>query len=446
MGTAIYVRLSEDKTGEAAGVERQETEARALAQSRGWEVTRVYADNDLSATTGVARPAFEALLRDRPSRVVVYHVDRLIRLSSDLERVIALGVNVHAVHSGHVDLSNPAGRAVARTITAWSTYEGEQKAVRQRSSNRQRAERGISVWSRRPYGFDRAGREVFVVEHEADVIRDMAARVLAGDTLASIVRGLNDKGILNSEGRPWNLTTAKRTLLSPRLAGRLAYNGTVYPAAHPAILDEDVADRLSARLTDPRRRTATSTRTKHLLSGLAICGRCGTKMFATSNTSGTTGQTNLVLRCTECYLTRQMRQTEDFVRAVITKRLSLPDVADLLVSTEDVTDLREQIASLRERRDALTVLLAQGSISPAVAREQIDGLNASLRPLESRLDALTGESPLKGIADAPDPVAAFLAASLARQRTVVSALLRVTVLPVGKGRRWSTEGIKIEGA
>jgi len=116
----IYLRQSQDKAGEGAAVSRQLDACRALCHDKGWTVDAVLTDNDVSATTGRVRPGFEALLASNPKRIVVWHVDRLVRLSRDLERVIDLGVNVYAVKSGHVDLSNPAGRAVAKTITAWA--------------------------------------------------------------------------------------------------------------------------------------------------------------------------------------------------------------------------------------------------------------------------------------------------------------------------------------
>ncbi len=47
MQAAVYVRISQDRDGEALGVERQETDCRALAKRRGWEVIEpIYRDND----------------------------------------------------------------------------------------------------------------------------------------------------------------------------------------------------------------------------------------------------------------------------------------------------------------------------------------------------------------------------------------------------------------
>ncbi len=118
MDVAVYARMSLDKTGEGLGVERQEQECRELAARLGVTVSNVFSDNDISATTGKRRPGFEALLASKPEAVIVWHIDRLVRVTKDLERVIDLGIPVHAVTAGHLDLATPAGRAVARTITA----------------------------------------------------------------------------------------------------------------------------------------------------------------------------------------------------------------------------------------------------------------------------------------------------------------------------------------
>ncbi|HVX08342.1 recombinase family protein, partial [Humibacter sp.] len=73
----IYARISLDRTGEGAGVERQLNECRALAKKLGLKVVKVLTDNDISATSGKVRPAFEELLAMRPAAVIAWHQDRL---------------------------------------------------------------------------------------------------------------------------------------------------------------------------------------------------------------------------------------------------------------------------------------------------------------------------------------------------------------------------------
>jgi hypothetical protein len=94
MRAAVYTRISEDDTGQRAGVNRQLEDCEALADRLGWEVTHRYGDDDLSASSGSTRPGFEALLKamvdSEFGAVVCWHPDRLFRSMEDLERLIEI--------------------------------------------------------------------------------------------------------------------------------------------------------------------------------------------------------------------------------------------------------------------------------------------------------------------------------------------------------------------
>jgi hypothetical protein len=94
MRAAVYTRISQDATGQRAGVTRQLEDCEALADRLGWEVTHRYGDNDLSADSGSTRPAFEAMLKAMADSefgaVICWHPDRLVRSMMDLERLIAI--------------------------------------------------------------------------------------------------------------------------------------------------------------------------------------------------------------------------------------------------------------------------------------------------------------------------------------------------------------------
>jgi len=437
----IYLRQSEDKSGEGAAVSRQLSACRELCDTRGWTIAEVLTDNDISATTGKVRPGFEALLASNPRRIVVWHVDRLVRLSKDLERVIDLGVNVYAAKSGHVDLSNPAGRAVAKTITAWAQYEGEQKATRQVAANVQRAQRGQVLWTRRPFGFDRDGATVRIVKSEATEIQGAAKRVLAGATLASITNDWNARGIATSTGGRWSVTSVRRVLLNPRTAGRVVSSGQDYGGNGLPILDADTADRVAALLRDPRRKLAPSTQVKYLLSGLVRCGREGCEnpvMFATSNPKGVP-----VYRCLSCYGTRRLDLVDEVVMAAITARLSRADAAGLLDRDVDIDELRGRVVELRERRDGLASLLADGLLTPGAVRTQAQRLTDQISDLERAIEAAIGTSPLARVVDSGEVAATLERLTLLEMRKVIRELMDVRILPAGKGVRFNPEHVAI---
>src|SRR5688500_5358433 len=87
---AIYVRISEDKTGAGLGIERQEDDCRALAGRLGWDVVEpIFEDNDVSAYSGKPRPGYRALLAalraGNADAVICWHTDRLHRSPVELE-------------------------------------------------------------------------------------------------------------------------------------------------------------------------------------------------------------------------------------------------------------------------------------------------------------------------------------------------------------------------
>ena len=94
MRAAVYTRISQDGTGQRAGVTRQLEDCEALAERLGWEVTHRYGDNDLSANSGHTRPGFEAMLKAMADSefggVICWHPDRLVKSAQDLERLVAI--------------------------------------------------------------------------------------------------------------------------------------------------------------------------------------------------------------------------------------------------------------------------------------------------------------------------------------------------------------------
>lgn len=451
----VYVRASLDRTGDGVAVARQEEACRALAVARGWEVLCVKADNSVSASTGKLRPAWEEVLAmidaGAVDVVIAWHMDRITRSMTDLERLILLavgrGVGV-ATATGDIDLTSDAGRMVARILAAVARAEVERKGARQRAANRQRAEGGSVLWTRRPFGFDREGRAVFVVEAEAAELRKVAADLLAGASVASVVRDLNARDVSTSLGGTWNTKTLKQVILNPRVAGRVVYRGEDMGAGGPAILDAETYDRLHALLTDPRRKLAPSTTVKYLLSGLVVCGRCAETaadgetptMLATSNGA----QLTPVYRCFACYQARKRDPVDEVVLTTIAARLARPDAAQLLNPEVDVRALHTRVDELRKRRDGLAALLADGLLSPDAVREQSTKLTRQIDDVTRELDAATGSSPLVDVIGPGDVRARLDELPLLKLREVIRTLCEVSILPAGKGTRFTPEQVRIE--
>jgi site-specific DNA recombinase len=293
---ALYCRISQDGEGQGLGVARQEADCRHLAERRGWDVVEVYVDNDLSAYSEKARPAYQRLLADIEAgsveAVVAWHPDRLHRSPVELEAFIDLversGVGVETVQAGRVDLATPAGRMNARMLGTVARYESEHKSDRIRRKHRELAEAGkVSGGGNRPFGFE--PDRITHRPNEVELVREAARRLLAGESLYRIATDWTTRGVETSTGASWSTTALKAFLTAPRIAGLRSHRGEVIgPAVWAPILDETTWKRVTAILNDPARKRKRAIRS-YLLTGLLRCGRCGTAMVATPRQTKTGG-------------------------------------------------------------------------------------------------------------------------------------------------------------
>lgn len=431
----IYARMSDD---DAPGVERQVKLCRELAARLGLPAGEVFFDNDRSATSGKVRPAFERLLVAPKPGILAWHPDRLIRVMRDLERVILLDVPVHTVEAGHIDLSTPSGRMVARQLTAVAQYEGEHKAARQRAASRQRAEAGHP-----PPGaaFGYAHDGMTPEPAEAEAIRSAAEGVLSGAlSLREVARRWNAAGHLTRLGHAWTPLGVKRVLTNPRIAAVPHYRFELLPGVEPrwpAIVEVDVWRGLCAMLADPERRTAPPPDRRYLLSWLARCGACGAPMQ-----TGATAAKVRTLKCSAArHLERAAEPIEDWVRDVALARLRKPDAVELL------TPQRPDLGPLRVRRRALdeqrTATAKDTDLPLDVVKIRVREFDEQLAALDDQIAEATRGSLLAKYAGLT--LDGWRDLDLASQRGIIAEMMTVTVLPVGQGARtFRKESVRLE--
>src|SRR6266566_9974217 len=133
--------------------------------------------------------------------VLVYHLDRLHRQPKELEEFFDIckeaGVDDLATVTGRINLADPDGQFQARILGAVAKKESDDKSRRIRRKHEELAAAGkVSGGGSRPYGYEADKRTIR--PEEADVIRELARRVLAGDSLKALAQDLNTRGIRTS--------------------------------------------------------------------------------------------------------------------------------------------------------------------------------------------------------------------------------------------------------
>jgi site-specific DNA recombinase len=372
----IYARISQDRAGDGLGVKRQLADCRAEAERRGWPVMAEFVDDDVSAYSGKARPNYrrmlDAIRNGEADGVIVWHLDRLHRRPIELEEFVSVctkaGVSDVVTLHGEVNLSNGDGLLIARLMAAVAANESDAKSRRSKRKMLELAQAGKpSGGGPRPYGF-RPDR-VTLDEVEANVIRDMAARLLAGESLTSLTKWLQENEVRTVMGKEWRTPTLRNLLLSPRIAGLREHQGQVIgKAVWPPIISEEDHARIVALLTDPARRTNRTAR-RYLLSGLVRCGRCGGKMVTSYERDR---RRRYFCRsgpdfggCGSMAITAP--GLEELITDAALHRLDTPELADALAGTQRADEtsaaLSESIAADTAQLDELAALYAARQIT-----------------------------------------------------------------------------------
>ncbi|MFW3169179.1 recombinase family protein [Geodermatophilus sp. CPCC 206100] len=284
---AIYARISSDQGGEGLGVQRQVEDCRKPAVNLGWDVGEEYVDNDFSAYSGKVRPDYQRMLADRASGdrdgVLVHHLDRLTRRPRELEEFLEVIDAAKVRHvkfvTGDADLGSGDELLVARIMGAVAAGESAAKSRRVKRKMLHNAELGLPHGrSLRPFGFEQDA-----ITHrpdEAEVLREVAERFVAGESLRSLCTDLDQRGVRTEKGSPWQTQSLRFVLANPRIAGLRAHNGEVIgKAVWEPIISEDLHRRVLATIAS-RKVSGRRTPRAYLLSGLLRCGKCDGTLYS----------------------------------------------------------------------------------------------------------------------------------------------------------------------
>jgi site-specific DNA recombinase len=266
------------------------------------------------------------------------------------------------------------------------------------------------------------------VEDEARIIREVARRILQGDSITGIMVDLNERNVPTVSGGPWSIATIRTMMLRPRLAGLRQHQGAIVgPAKWPPILDRPTWDAVRVLLSDPSRRPPGQTNARrYVLSGLAKCGVCGTNLKF-ENPKQASLEPGYECKNPTC---RKVRCSAFYLEKFIIKHVVFPRLAERGIkppSSDGVDDenLNEQIAVLEARLNDVTDEFADDEdVTPGQLRRITHRLRERLNELYGRQAERHHDDVLDGI-DGRNVADVWKDLPLARQRAIIG----VTVGP-----------------
>jgi site-specific DNA recombinase len=309
MLAVVYARVSTEEQAEyGSSLEDQVVTCERHARALGAVDVEVF--RDVASGSVLERPGLQALrariLGGGVSLFVCYDPDRLARnlahqllLTEEFERA---GVRLEFVNFEW--RQTPEGRLFYALRGAIAEYEREKIRERTMRGKLRRAEEQRLTHNPRTFGYrycpERKALEVDPAE--AALVREIFRWYVEEDLgYHGIAKRLNAMGIPSPEGSVWQKMTVRRILANT------AYIGVMYlhrydtvgvknsrrlppaqrvkprerardewiPVPVPAIVDRETFDRAQEKSTYVRRRYAGFSRCEYLLSGLVVCGVCG---------------------------------------------------------------------------------------------------------------------------------------------------------------------------
>lgn len=406
-----YCRVSTAEQNEKGySIEEQQERLKLYAEAHGRKDYKLYIDGGYSGAS-TDRPALKELLKDinakKIDKVIVYKLDRLSRSQKDTlylieDKFLAQGVDFESMQE-RFDTSSSFGRAMVGILAVFAQLEREQIKERMSMGKEGRAKEGR--WhggGYNPIGYNYIDGQLLINPYEAVHVREAFELYATGYSIKQIEQTFIDKGYSHAHGK-YNSITLGRLLENDLYIGMVKYKGDVFRGIHEPIIDEElfkkVQERRSMKKVSGRPSPAT------LLSGLIVCGECGSRYACTAHAVG--GK----YRYYTCYNRRPVNKAvysgkrcgnknyrvdklEEIVLNEL-RKISL-DPSGLQEDEEKLHEVEEklhvlegQIKKLGEKKSRLIDLYGDGLFSLDMLQEKVSAIEEHAKKLEVEKEALS---------------------------------------------------------
>ena len=288
----IYARFSSHNQREAS-IEQQIEMCSSLADRNGLTILDTYSDKAISGKTD-NRPAFQRMMRDAKHGkfdvVIAWKSNRMGRnmLEAMLNDATLQEQGVKTVYVEEDFEDNAAGRFALRNMMNVNQFYSEAMAEDVKRGMLDNAKKCM-VNGRMTFGYKKGSDGRYEInQDQAEIVKEIFNRVIEGWPYLDIMDDLNERGIGNRDGRPWQRTAFQTMLQNEQYIGVYKFDSVRIENGIPAILDRNTFERVQVILktkNNPRGRRKNTA--DYILSGKLFCGECGSPMIGICGTSKT---------------------------------------------------------------------------------------------------------------------------------------------------------------
>ena len=409
MTAVIYARYSSDSQREAS-IEGQLRDCKDYAEKNGITVVGTYIDRAYSAKTD-DRPDFQRMIKDSGKKifdvVLVWKLDRFARNRFDaVNYKYQLEKNgVHLVSAMEPISQGPEGIMVESMLIGMAEYYSAELALKVARGERENALQCKYNGGIVPLGFT-IGKEdrLYHIDPEtAPIVQEIFTRYANGEPAEKIAASLNERGLRTRTGKPFVKNSFFQIFRNRRYIGEYRYKDIVTPGGIPAIVDEDLFDRVQQRFEQNRIAHGRPAKedVSYLLTTKLFCGKCGTLMGGESGTSHM-GNTYYYYKCgnakrhgkAHCDLKAIRKEPlERFVVDTAIKVIFSDEIIerliDLVMEAQQQENtrlpvLKEQLRDTEKRLANLLEAIEQGILTPTT-KQRLDELEARKEALNTSI-------------------------------------------------------------
>ena len=288
MKAVIYARYSSDNQREES-IEGQIRECTAFAEKNGITILKHYIDRAYSAKTD-NRPEFQRMINDSRQRlfdiVLVWKLDRFARNrydSANYKNILKKnGVRVVSANEPISDRSE--GILLESMLEGFAEYFSADLAEKVSRGMTENALKCKFNGGNPTIGFISDKEQNILIDPvKAPFVLDAFKMYDDGATMSKIKDFLNENNVLNSRGNPHTVNSVAKILKNRRYIGEYSYRDIVIPNGIPAIVPQDLFDRVQEKIEKNRKAPAKAkAEVNYLLTTKLLCGHCGAYMCGES--------------------------------------------------------------------------------------------------------------------------------------------------------------------
>lgn len=301
MNAVIYARFSSHNQNEHS-IEGQVKECMEFAKRNNYNVIEVYKDEGQSGKND-KRISFQQMISDSKSktfeRVIVYQFDRFARNRNDSakNKTILLKNGVKVVSATESITDDPIGIVIESMFEGLAEYFSADLGKKVSRGLKTNAEKcfnnggntplGLKLKSKYlPIGVDGKMVKKQIIEiddNSAYIVKTIFEMYAQGNSMAHIIKYLNEMNYKTSKGNNFNKNSLARILTNRKYIGVYTYDGIEVEGGIPQLIDKNTFDKCQEIMKKNKMAPARAKApVEYILTTKLFCGDCGQPMTGIS--------------------------------------------------------------------------------------------------------------------------------------------------------------------